>query len=49
MAKSNGKNSTPQRPNRSKTFENYWDEKVVEEGLQNESLFEVSIFVFSSC
>jgi hypothetical protein len=49
MAKSNGKNSTPQRPNRNKTFENYWDEKDVEEGLQNESLFEVNIFVFSSC
>jgi hypothetical protein len=41
MAKSIGKNSTPQRPNRSKTFENYWDQKDVEEGLRNESLFEV--------
>ncbi|XP_046461080.1 DIS3-like exonuclease 2 isoform X2 [Daphnia pulex] len=40
MAKSIGKNSTPQRPNRSKTFENYWDQKDVEEGLRNESLFE---------
>uniref|UniRef100_A0A0P6GI32 DIS3 exonuclease 2 n=1 Tax=Daphnia magna TaxID=35525 RepID=A0A0P6GI32_9CRUS len=40
MAQSISKSSTPQRPNQSKTFENYWDEKDVEEGLLNGSLFE---------
>lgn len=44
MAKSSSKNSTPTKSNRSQTFEEYWDEKDVEEGLLNASLFEVKDF-----
>lgn len=29
------------RPNRSQTFEKYWDEKDIDEGLRNGTLFEV--------
>ena len=45
MAKSaNSKSVTPLKSNRSQTFETYWDETDVEEGLLNGSLFEVNIW-----
>ncbi len=44
MAKSNSKNATPTKSNRSQTFEEYWDAKDVEEGILNATLFEVKDF-----